>query len=209
VLGQAAAQSLFANAARVSRDPERMQQLTKRATIVLMAVGLPIFALVVQEGPELFARAFGAGWMKAGLYARILAPALFISFIANPLSNLLNIREWQGTTLLYSALECVITVGCLMIGVAYHSDVIALCALGVGSCLLSIATINRFFKAGFTDTSQIAKAAAPLLLPLLLCSFLAVTRLGGGGTLPLVLRLLAFTVVYLFSLWKLQRAWNA
>jgi O-antigen/teichoic acid export membrane protein len=173
-----------------------------------MAVGLPVFAVVVQEGPELFARAFGAGWMQAGLYARILAPALFISFIANPLSNLLNIREWQGTTLLYSALECAITVGCLMIGVACHSDVVALSALGVGSCLLGLATINRFFKAGFTDASRVAKEAAPLLLPLLSCSFLAVTRLGGGGVLPLVLRLLAFSVVYLFSIWKLRRVWN-
>ena len=209
VLGQAAAQSLFASAARVSRDRDRLRQLTERGAIVLMAVGLPVFALVVQEGPELFARAFGGGWMKAGLYARILAPALFISFVANPLSNLLNVREWQGTTLLYSALECVITVGCLMIGVAYHSELVALSALGIGSCLLGLATINRFFKAGFTGASRVAKQAAPLLLPILLCSLLAASRLGGGGMLPLVLRLLAFSVIYLFSIWKLRRVWNA
>jgi O-antigen/teichoic acid export membrane protein len=209
VLGQAAAQSLFANAARVSRDRERLQQLTERAAIVLMVVGLPVFALVVQEGPELFARAFGAGWVKAGLYARILAPALFISFVVNPLSNLLNVRQWQGTTLLYSALECVVAVGCLMIGVVYHSDLVALSALGIGSCLLGLATINRFFKAGYTDASRVAREAAPLLLPILVCSALAGTRLGGGGMLPLVLRLLAFSSVYLFSIWKLRRIWNA
>ena len=208
VLGQAAAQSLFANAARVSRDRERLQQLTERAAIVLMAVGLPIFALVAQEGPELFARAFGPGWMRAGLYARVLAPALFISFVVGPLSNLLNIRQWQGTTLLYSALECVTAAACLMIGVAYHSDLVALTALGVGTCLLGLATINRFFKAGFTDAGRVAKKAAPLLLPLLVCSLLAGTRLGGEGMLPLVLRLLAFSMVYLFSIWKLRRVWS-
>jgi lipopolysaccharide exporter len=209
VLGQAAAQSLFANAARVSSDRERLQHLTERAAIVLMAVGLPVFALVVQEGPELFATAFGAGWMKAGLYARILAPALFISFIGNPLSNLLNVRQWQGTTLLYSALECATTVGCLMIGVIYHSDLVALSALGIGSCVLGLATIHRFFKAGFTDTGRVAKQAAPLLLPLLFCSLLAGTRPGGAGLFPLVLRLLAFSLVYLFSIWKLRPIWNA
>ncbi len=209
VLGQAAAQSLFANAARVSRDRERLQQLTERAAIVLMVVGLPVFALVIQEGPELFSRAFGAGWMKAGLYARILAPALFISFVVNPLSNLLNIRQWQGTTLLYSALECVTTVGCLMIGIACHSDLVALSALGIGSCLLGLATINRFFRAGYTDVVRVARHAAPLLLPLLLCCLLAGTRLGGGGILPLALRILAFSLVYLFSIWKLRRVWNA
>jgi hypothetical protein len=96
-----------------------------------------------------------------------------------------------------------------MIGVAYHSDVVALAALGGGSCLLGLATINRFFKAGFTDASRVAKEAAPLLLPILVCSFLAGTHLGGGGMLPLVLRLLAFSVIYLFSLWKLRRIWNA
>lgn len=203
--GQAAAQALFANAARLSRDRDRLQQLTERATIVLLAVGLPVFALVVQEGPDLFSRAFGAGWMKAGLYARILAPSLFISFVANPLSNLLNVREWQGTTLLYSALECLTAVSCLMVGVAYHSDVIALAALGVGSCLLSLATMNRFFKAGFTHAGRIFKQAAPLALPLALCALLAVSSFGGRGVAPLVLRILAFTTVYLFSLWKLRR----
>jgi lipopolysaccharide exporter len=205
LLGQAAAQALFANAARLSRDRDRLQQLTERATIVLMAVGLPVFALVIQEGPELFSRVFGAGWIKAGLYARILAPSLFISFVANPLSNLLNVREWQGTTLLYSALECLTAVACLMIGVAYHSDVIALAALGTGSCLLSLATMNRFFEAGFTNASCVLKQAAPLLLPLALCALLAAWRFGGGGMLPLVLRVIAFSIVYLLSLWKLRR----
>jgi lipopolysaccharide exporter len=205
LLGQAAAQALFANAARLSRDRDRLQQLTERATIVLMVVGLPVFALVIQEGPELFSRAFGAGWIKAGLYARILAPSLFISFVANPLSNLLNVREWQGTTLLYSALECLTAVACLMIGVAYHSDVIALAALGTGSCLLSLATMNRFFEAGFTNASCVLKQAAPLLLPLALCTLLAASRFGGGGMLPLVLRVIAFSIVYLLSLWKLRR----
>lgn len=204
LLGQAAAQALFANAARLSRDRDRLQQLTERATIVLIAVGLPVFALVIQEGPELFSRAFGAGWMKAGLYARILAPALFISFVANPLSNLLNVREWQGTTLLYSALECATAIGCLMIGVAYHSDMIAVAALGAGSCLLSLATMNRFFKAGFTRASIVLKQAAPLFLPLLLCLLLAGSRFGRSGMLPLVLRVLAFSIVYLLCLWKLR-----
>jgi len=209
LLGQAAAQALFANAARLTRNRDRMQQLTERATIVLIVVGLPVFALVIQEGPELFSRAFGASWMKAGLYAQILAPSLFISFIANPLSNLLNVREWQGTTLLYSALECVTAVACLMIGIAYHSDLIAIAALGSGSCLLSLATMNRFFKAGFTHASRIVKQAAPLLFPLVVSALLTKWKLGGSGIWALVLRVLAFSIVYLLSLWKLRRFANA
>jgi lipopolysaccharide exporter len=204
-LGQAVAQSLFANAARLSRDRERLQQLTERATIILMVVGLPVFALVIQEGPELFSRAFGVGWMKAGLYARILAPWLFVSFIANPLSNLLNVREWQGTTLLYSALECAMATTCLMIGVAYHSDLVALAALGTGSCIFSLATMNRFFKAGFTHSDRILKQAGPLLVPLALAALLAASQIGGGGLWPLLLRVLAFSAVYLLALWKLRR----
>jgi len=204
-LGQAAAQSLFANAARLSRDRERLQQLTERATIVLIAVGLPVFALVIQEGGELFSRAFGPGWREAGVYAQILSPWLFVSFVSNPLSNLLTVREWQGTTLLYSALECVTAVVGLMIGIAYHSDLIALAALGGGSCIFSLVTMNRFFKAGFTHAGRILKQAAPLLVPLALCALLAESRFGGGGILPLVLRVLAFIIVYLLSLWKLRR----
>lgn len=204
-LGQAAAQSLFANAARLSRDRERLQQLTERATIALMAVGLPVFALVIQEGGEIFSRAFGPSWREAGLYAQILSPWLFVSFVSNPLSNLLTVREWQGLTLLYSALECVTAVGCLMIGVVYHSDLLALAALGGGSCLFSLITMDRFFKAGFTHAGRILKQAAPLLVPVMLCMLLAEWQLGGGGIVPLLLRVLAFSLVYLFSLWKLRR----
>jgi O-antigen/teichoic acid export membrane protein len=160
---------------------------------------------VTQEGGELFARAFGPDWKQAGIYAQILSPWLFVLFVANPLSNLLTVREWQGTTLVYSALECVTAVTCLMIGVAYHSDLIALAALGGGACLFELVTMNRFFKAGFTNAGRIVKQAAPLLVPLVLCALLAESRFGGAGMLPLVLRVAVFTIVYLLSLWKLRR----
>lgn len=203
-LGQAAAQSLLANAAKLSRDRERLQQLTERATVVLMAVGLPVFALVIQEGPDLFSRAFGPHWVKAGVYARILAPWLFVAFVANPLSNLLNVREWQGTTLLYSALECTVATGCLLIGVFYHSDLVALAALGGGSCLFSLITMDRFFKAGFTRAGRVLRRAVPLLIPLALCALLAAWPFGGGGTVGLLVRVLAFAIVYFLALWKLR-----
>ena len=94
---------------------------------------------------------------------------------------------------------------CLLIGVAYHSDLIALGALGCGSCLFALATVNRFFKAGFTRAGRVLKQAAPLLVPLALCALLAESRFGGGGLLPLIFRVLAFVAVYAFSLWKLRR----
>jgi hypothetical protein len=92
-----------------------------------------------------------------------------------------------------------------MIGVAYHSDLVALAALGAGSCIFSLATMNRFFKAGFTHADRILKQAGPLLVPLALAALLAASQIGGGGLWPLLLRVLAFGAVYLLALWKLRR----
>jgi O-antigen/teichoic acid export membrane protein len=44
---------------------------------------------------EIFLMAFGEEWFEAGLYAKLLMPALFLRFIANPLSFVLYIAEKQ------------------------------------------------------------------------------------------------------------------
>jgi hypothetical protein len=49
------------------------------------------------------------------------------------------------------------------------------------------------------------KQAGPLLVPLALAALLAASQIGGGGLWPLLLRVLAFSAVYLLALWKLRR----
>jgi lipopolysaccharide exporter len=203
MVGQAAAQSLFAGAAKISRDQERLRALTEKTAIVLVVIGLPVFALVVQEGSDVFATLFGVKWQRGGLYAQILSPWFFVSFVCSPLSNLLTVREWQATTLVYSALECAVISGCLYAGARFHSDTVAMALLGSGACLLSLVTVNRFFQAGRTNTARVLKKLTPLLLPIALCFALTELRLGGTRMVPILLRILAFSVVYLFSVWKL------
>jgi len=203
LVGQAAAQSLFASAAKISRDQERLRTLTERAAIVLVVIGLPVFALVVQEGGAIFATLFGSDWRRGGLYAQILSPWFFVSFVCSPLSNLLTVREWQATTLVYSASECAVIGGCLYAGARYHSDLVAIAMLGFGACLFSLITIKRFFEAGCANTGTVLKKLAPLLVPIGLCFALAELRVGGTGMTPILVRILAFCIVYLLSVWKL------
>ena len=44
---------------------------------------------------DFFAFVFGEPWREAGVYAQILIPALFLRFIANPLSFMIYIAEKQ------------------------------------------------------------------------------------------------------------------
>jgi len=203
LVGQVAAQSLFASAAKISRDQERLRMLTENAAVVLVVIGLPVFALVVQEGSDLFATLFGSDWRRGGLYAQVLSPWFFVSFVCSPLSNLLTLREWQATALAYSGLECAVIGGCLFAGARYHSDIVAIASLGTAACLLSLVTVNRFFEAGRANTGMVLKRLTALLVPIILCLALAELKPGGSGTAPILLRTATFCVVYLVSVWKL------
>jgi O-antigen/teichoic acid export membrane protein len=88
-----------------------------KATLGLAVVGLVPFGVVFIWGPPLFAFAFGPEWWEAGLYARWLAPWLFLGFMNVPSVQSLPFTNSQGFLLVW---ESVTTVGkfALVIGVA-------------------------------------------------------------------------------------------
>jgi O-antigen/teichoic acid export membrane protein len=67
-------------------------------------------------GEELFAVLLGEPWREAGVYTQILAPFVFFWFISSPLSQLINVKERQGTGVLLQAAILVFRVVPLIIG---------------------------------------------------------------------------------------------
>src|SRR5690606_17268455 len=84
----------------------------------------------------------------------VLAPWYLLWLIANPLSNLLTVREWQLSALFYAALECIVKVSTIVIGAKY-SDTTAVAFLGINATILAIATMGRFFKAAHTTITSV------------------------------------------------------
>lgn len=204
LLGQAVGQIFLSRAAGL-KEKESLTLLTQRTAIVLFAVGLPVFAFFIYAGGDIFSTIFGEKWRQSGVYATLLAPWYLLWLIANPLSNLFTVREWQLSALLYAALECIIKVSSILIGARY-SETTAVSFLGVSAALLSVATMDRFFKAAHTTMISVIPRISLLLgiglvaiSPLLF--FQDITNLS-----ILLIKLFVFLTIYSALAWR-SRQW--
>jgi len=204
LVGQAVGQAFFAKAAILSRNPARLSDLTERTGLAMLALGLPIFGPVALEGPNLFGAVLGEKWRTAGVFAQILSPWFLLWLVSRPLSNLLTVREWQGTTLTYSALECGVQMAALFVGIRLHSVVLTITLLAGAASILALVTTNRFFRAGYTSGLRFLKQAfSPVLVALSCLSAAALIGIGHGLT-PVVIKLSVFLISYLGLAWKLR-----
>jgi O-antigen/teichoic acid export membrane protein len=204
LIGQSVGQAFFAKAAAVSSDHEQMARLTERTAMAMLCIGLFVFGVVGLEGPNLFSLAFGARWHEAGSYARMLAPWFLLRLVQNPLSTLLTVREWQGTTLLFSALECAVQLSALAIGTWLRSDTLVMVLLGWGGCLLALITTGRFFRAAYSSAAPFLKRAVTSLIGGTTCVLILSELLRGSSARMLSLRITIFLALYAAALWKFR-----
>jgi lipopolysaccharide exporter len=210
LLGQAVGQAFFARAASLRREREQLCQLTERTAIALMTLGLPVFTFMMLDGPNAFAAVFGERWRVAGSYAQVLAPWFLLWLVANPLSTLLTIREWQQKALLYAALECIIQVAALAAGAWFGSDRLAIGLLGASAFCFSLVTLRRFFVAGHASVGRVLKQA--LYAALIVAGIAGVVSLliAGSGLRMVGQRFALLSVLYAFVVWKsglLAKVW--
>jgi len=115
VLGHAVAQVYFQKASEAKREGN-LAQVTKTAFRWLVILGLfPVFALMI-VGPELFSVIFGQEWRDAGVYASILSPWLFFSFVSSPLSTIFSVLEKQKELFFFNAILLFSRLTALLLG---------------------------------------------------------------------------------------------
>jgi O-antigen/teichoic acid export membrane protein len=95
-------QVFFVRAAEALPE-KRLPRLTTRVHRRLVAIGIFPTAAAVVAGPKLFAFVFGTDWQMAGIYAQYLAPWIFLSSVASPLTRLFDVLERQRADLIFSA----------------------------------------------------------------------------------------------------------
>jgi lipopolysaccharide exporter len=169
LLGQAVGDVFLSRAAPSVREPERLRQLTERTAITLFACGLPAFGCVALIGPQLFATILGREWETAGRYAQILSPWFVVWLVSSPLSRLLSVREWQFSALAFTGFEFVLRLGALLIGVHRDSPQLAVALLSASGVIISVASIVRFMRAGFSSIGRVLRPAVRLLALAILC----------------------------------------
>lgn len=102
----------------------------------LAFVALVPFALLAFFGPEIFLTVFGDEWRQAGVFAQILAPFIFLRFIASPLSYMLFLANRQYSDLLWQVILLVLTAGIFLM--ASDIDLAVILYSAIGSVMYSV-----------------------------------------------------------------------
>ena len=112
LIGVAVSSVFLGELARRSQDdPAESARIYSIALRRLLPIGLAIIVLPVVFGPWAFALFLGPEWAEAGQVARIVAPAIGLSFIAGPLRQVLVVFERHRMTLTLDAVRVVLTLG--------------------------------------------------------------------------------------------------
>jgi O-antigen/teichoic acid export membrane protein len=99
---------------RISRAKERGTNAAFYETAaVLIAMGvlmIPVAAVILVYGESLFSLFFGPQWAKAGLFAKIMLPALVFRMMAAPVASVFLVFNRQRNLLLLQLLHIGLTV---------------------------------------------------------------------------------------------------
>jgi len=120
-----------------------LASLTERTAARLIVVGLLPFSMLILTGNRLFELLFGTAWADAGMYAQILAPALFVQFVNVPLI-LFNTLGKQKQGLIWQ-IELIALVGCVLALAAYVGSprmAVYLVSLGLTVSYVRLARLN-------------------------------------------------------------------
>jgi len=111
LIGASIYQVFYQKATTALQEGQDIQAMVLRIYRNLFVIGLPIFAILFFFGPPIFSFVFGENWVMAGEIAQIIAPWLFLNFIATPVSCITVImnKQWQGMMLSIADLSLKIT----------------------------------------------------------------------------------------------------
>ncbi|MDM7926578.1 MAG: oligosaccharide flippase family protein [bacterium] len=93
-----------------------IESLVRKTTVRLAALAFPVFFTLFLAGPRLFSAVLGPEWREAGVYAKILAPWLYLNFIYSPVSQLPLVLNRQGAGFFVGLGYNILILACVFIG---------------------------------------------------------------------------------------------
>jgi O-antigen/teichoic acid export membrane protein len=132
LVGDAIGKVFFSNAAEAYREG-RLGPLVRSVHEKLAHIAMPLTLVLIIAGPEIFCFVFGEQWRQAGVFARWMAPWLYMVFVTSPLSILFSVMEKQKEDLLFQIVLILVRVGAIALGAWYDDLSLALILFSLGS----------------------------------------------------------------------------
>lgn len=115
-IGSAISHVFYQKASVIYRDGGNLRKFSLQTLLGTAVIGLPIFAIIILWGPELFAFVLGKPWREAGVYAQILSPWIFMKFISQPISQIPMIVNKQKLMFIFSLIGILLIFASLAYG---------------------------------------------------------------------------------------------
>lgn len=205
LVGASVARVFFVRSAEANREGA-LRALTEQVAKRLALFGAFPLAAMMVVGPAAFEVVFGEEWREAGVYAQILAPWMFLTFVGSPLSSLFDVLERQATEFGLNALLFVLRVAALAIGGMQGGAIGAL----IGFC-----SVSAVFWLGqsvmllrWSDVSWAASLSLlvrPVLLSLLPIVPLVLLARSDASNVALLISAAGLAVVYLGLVYRFGR----
>lgn len=87
-IGAAVGQVFYQKASEKWHQDHNLRPLLRKQIIPMLALGLPIFAVLAAFGPAIFGFVLGKDWAIAGHYAQLLSPWLLLNFLISPFTTI-------------------------------------------------------------------------------------------------------------------------
>jgi O-antigen/teichoic acid export membrane protein len=125
LIGNSVMQVFYPHITRAVYAHQDGRALIVKATLGLAITGALPLLLFMAAGPALFAFVFGAEWERAGVYAQILAPWLFLQDVNKPAVAAIPALGLQGGLLIFELLSTGSKILALYIGFEVFPDELA------------------------------------------------------------------------------------
>ncbi|WP_237884454.1 lipopolysaccharide biosynthesis protein [Pseudomonas sp. PGPR40] len=110
LIAQTTGQAYYAEISKIGRKNNlEILKLTKFLAKKLILLGILPTIIIAVLGPLIFSLFFGAQWKEAGVYCSLLSIYLLSQFVANPISNALNVFKQQKKLLIINFVRLLLT----------------------------------------------------------------------------------------------------
>ncbi|MEM1042640.1 MAG: oligosaccharide flippase family protein [Bacteroidota bacterium] len=157
LVGGAVGQVFFVRAAEARREGA-LGALTQTVFARLSAFGLFPLAAMLLAAPSAFAVVFGDAWREAGVFAQLLAPWLYFSFVSAPLSALFDVLEQQPSELAFNVALVIARAAALVLGGQSGSALVAVGLFGAVSAAGWLVHTVWMLRWGQADVREAVRA---------------------------------------------------
>lgn len=156
MVGTAIAQVFYQKASEERNLTGSVKGVVREIHTRLISLGIFPFIIFFILAEDLFTFVFGADWLTAGTYARILAPWFFAVFIFSPISSLFGVLEKQKSYLSFEVVTLCTWALIFSLGGISKSPIITLSLFSLGGMLIwgsKAAYLIKVSGAGYRDST--------------------------------------------------------